>query len=287
MKACIAKTQRLLELLGHDEMPFGVYYSDEKPDGYGPKPGEIFTRDREASGQINWQNAFGSNFSCVLGNIWLARKKNKAAWLCHEECGCMGGGYYSGIYAPYLETNVCYVSTGMPGTKMEGEHYLPSTESMHAFMKDCAPPPAPAKYCILKPLDQFADDEKPLVVAFFARPEVLTGLSTLTTYATGNHNAVVSPFGAACTNIIGWPQVYAERGQECAVLGGFDISARKFFKTDEMTFSMHSSLYRKMLDCQETSALTRRAWEGDRKKVLKSRRAWGEEENLPTGGKTE
>ena len=276
MESLATQTQRLLELLGHDEMPFGVLYSDSKPDGYGPKKGELFTRERESTGQIDWHNAFGNNFSCVFGNVWLARKKKKAAWLSHEECGCMGGGFYSGMYAPYLETNVLFVSTGIPGTQIEGEHYLPSPESMHAFMQDSTPPPATGKYCILKPLDQLAVNEKPLVVAFFARPEVMTGLFNLVSFTTGSHNAVVSPFGAGCTSVIGWPLVYEQRGMECAVLGGFDVSARKFMKPDELTLSMPLALYRKMLACMETSALTRHTWQGTRKKVLKSRAIWGE-----------
>ncbi len=263
------KTKRLLELLGHEETPFGVYYADIKPDGYGPKPGEIFSRDREEAGEIDWQNAF-ANFTCLIGSIWLARKKKKAAWISHEECGCMGGGYYCGIYGPYLDMNVLYVSTGIPGTAVEGEHYLPSPESMRAFMEDCTPQLGRGKYCVLKPLDQFTDAESPLSVTFFARPEVLTGLYSLTIYAAGNHNAVVSPFGAGCTSIVGWPLVYEQRGAECAVLGGFDISARKFLKTDELTFSIPLALYRKMLDAMESSALTRHAWEGVRKKVSKS-----------------
>ena len=40
MNAVLEKTQRLLELLGHDEAPYGVCYSDVKPEGFGPKPGE-------------------------------------------------------------------------------------------------------------------------------------------------------------------------------------------------------------------------------------------------------
>ncbi|MCL2123172.1 MAG: DUF169 domain-containing protein [Desulfovibrionaceae bacterium] len=276
MSTVTAKTTRLLELLGHEEAPFGVHYSDTKPEGgFGPKPGEIFTREREIAGQINWEHAF-SNFSCIMGNIWLARKKRKAAWISHEECGCMGGGFYSGVYSPYLEMNVLYVSTGVPGTPVEGEHYLPTPESMRAFMKDTAPPAAAGRYCIIKPLEQFAPDESPLVIAFFARPEALNGLYSLACYAAGSHLAVVSPFGAGCGSIIAWPLVYQQRGEERAVLGGFDLSARKFLKTDELIFSAPLPLYRKMLDAMESSALTRHTWEGVRKKARKSMRAWGE-----------
>ena len=274
MQGILAKTQRLMELLGHDEAPFGVCYDNVKPDGYGPRPGELFTREREMAGRIDWRRAFG-NFSCVLGNVWLARKKKKAAWISHEECGCMGGGFNTGMYRPYLETNVLYVSTGMPEANMEGEHYLPTPECMRSFMDASMPPEAPAKYCILKPLDQFTDDARPLVVNFFARPEVVNGLHSLTTFATGDYNAVVSPFGAGCCSLVAWPLVYRQRGEEKAVLGGFDLSARKFMKTDELTFSIPLSLYENMLDAMEESALTRHTWQNVRKKVAKSINAWG------------
>lgn len=143
-------------------------------------------------------------------------------------------------------------------------------------MEDSAPPEITGKYCIIKPLDLFGGTEQPLVLVFFARPEVMTGLHSLVSYAAGTHNAVQSPFGAGCTNIIAWPLVYQQRGIECAVLGGFDPSARKFMKTDELTFAVPLPLYLKMLDAMETSALTRHTWQGVRKKVLKSQRAWGE-----------
>ncbi len=277
MQNILAKTQRLLELLGHDEGPFGAHYTDVKPDGFGPKPGELYTRERESAGEIDWGRAFG-NFSCIIGNIWLARKKKKAAWISHEECGCMGGGFYAGLYRPYLETNVLYVSTGIPGTPVEGEHYLPGAESMRIFMEDTLPPPATAKYCAMKPLEQFTDEEPPLVVSFFARPEALNGLVSLTFYATGDHLAVVTPFSAGCGSILAWPLVYQQRGEKRAVLGGFDLSARKFLKHDELIFSVPLALYRTMLDVMEDSALTRETWQGVRKKVMKSRRAWGEAE---------
>jgi hypothetical protein len=188
----------------------------------------------------------------------------------------MGGGFYSGVYSPYLEMNILYVSTGVPGTPIEGEHYLPSPESMRAFMQDAAPPAATGKYCIIKPLEQFTPGEIPLVTTFFARPESLNGLYSLACFAAGNHLAVVSPFSAACGSIIAWPLVYQQRGEDRAVLGGFALSARKFLKTAELIFSAPLPLYCKMLESMESSALVRHNWEGVRKKARKSRRVWGE-----------
>lgn len=273
MLSIIEKTERLMELLGHDEAPFGVYYNDTKPEGFGPKPGELFTREREEAGQIDWQSAM-KTFSCIFGNLWLARKKKTAAWISHKECGCMGGGFYTGMYRPYLHFNVLYVSTGIPEANIEGEHFLPSPESMREFMDEVIPPEAPGKYCIFKPLEQFTEAEPPLTVIFFARPEVLSGLYTLTMYATGDINAVMTPFAPGCGGIFSWPIAYQQKGMEKAVLGGFDLSARKFMKTDELTFAIPLSLYQKMLDVMEKSALTRHTWQNTRKKAIKSINTW-------------
>ena len=86
----------------------------------------------------------------------------------------------------------------------------------------------------------------------------------------------MSSFAAACIYIIASTLVYERRGQACAVSGGFDPSARKYMKADELSFAVPLGLYGKMLDRMDSSALTRETWAGVRKKVLKSRRIWGE-----------
>ena len=270
METILAQTERLIKLLGHDEGPMGIHYTNVKPEGFGPKAIEPLSREREKAGEIDWQDTF-KNFSCIIRNVWLARRKKKAAWISRTECGCPGGVFYSGMESPYLEFIVHYVSTGLSAAHIEGEHYMCSPESMRAFLEDTAPPAATGKYCVIKPLEQFTKEEMPLLVAFFAKGEVLTGLYSLAVYAAGHHTVVVTPFGAACGAMIAWPLVYQQRGQERAVLGGFDPSARKFMKTDELIFSIPLTLYRKMLDAMETSALTRSTWQVVRKKVMKSR----------------
>jgi uncharacterized protein (DUF169 family) len=143
---------------------------------------------------------------------------------------------------PNLKFIEHYVTTGFEGTPIHGERYLPSPESMRKFLDEVNPRKAPAKYCIFKPLSLFSGGEEPEFVVFFARPEVLCGLFTHTTFTTGEMDSVASPFGAGCTNIVAWPLFYKEQGIEKAVLGGFDPSARKFMKTDELTFTVSWSL---------------------------------------------
>ncbi|MBU1170873.1 MAG: DUF169 domain-containing protein [Proteobacteria bacterium] len=272
-------TQKFLDHLGLNEEPFGVYYDNTKPEkAFGPKPGIPISRELEDQGKINMQEVF-KHFSCVMGNIWLARKKHGAAFISTEEYGCPGGVFYCAMMKPNLKFIEHYVTTGYSGTPMHGERYLPSPGAMRTFLGKVAPRKASAKYCIFKPLSLFSDREEPEFVIFFARPEVLSGLFTQTIFTTGDVDCVASPFGAGCTNIIAWPLFYKEQGIEKAVLGGFDPSARKFMKTDELTFTIPWSLYKKMLTALPESMFNvDGAWPSVRKKVTRSAKTWGEED---------
>ena len=277
VKSVLADTQKFLDHLGLSEAPFGVYYDDTQPEnGFGPKPGTPISRELEEKGQLDMQEV-SKTFSCVMGNIWLARKKHRAAYISAEAYGCPGGVFYCSMMKPNLKFIEHYVTTGFSGTPIHGERYLPSPEAMRKFLAKVDPRPAPAKYCIFKPLSLFADNEEPEFVIFFARPEVLSGLFTHTVFTTGDVDCVASPFGAGCTNMVAWPLYYQEQGIEKAVIGGFDPSARKFMKTDELTFTVPWSLYRKMLAALPESMFNvDGAWTEVRKKVARSAKTWGE-----------
>ena len=271
------ETQTFLKHLGLNEEPFGVYYDNTIPDdAFGPKPGPPISRELEDRGELDMQEVFKC-FSCVMGNIWLARKKRRAAYISSEEYGCPGGVFYCSMMKPNLRFIEHYVTTGFEGTPVHGERYLPSPESMRQFLDKVNPRKAPGKYCIFKPLSLFTENEMPEFVIFFARPEVLTGLFVQTTFTTGDVDCVATPFGAGCTSMIAWPLYYKEQGIEKAVIGGFDPSARKFLKTDELTFTVPWSLYQKMLKALPESMFNLDgAWPTVRKKVDRSAKAWGE-----------
>jgi hypothetical protein len=127
-------TKIFLEHLGLDEAPFGVYYDDIRPEkAFGPSTGVTISRELEDQGQINMQEVF-KQFSCVIGNIWLARKKHCAAYISSEEYGCPGGVFYCSMMKPHLKFIEHCVTTGFSGTSMHGERYLPSPESMRKPM---------------------------------------------------------------------------------------------------------------------------------------------------------
>jgi uncharacterized protein (DUF169 family) len=266
----------LLDVLGYDEEPLGIFYTDRQPEqGISPKPlpGLLPTREKELSDQIDWRTIW-KNFSCVISFVWRVRKKKTAAYFDFERFGCPGAAFFLGYLKPQTEMIVHYVSTGIPG-KMEGELYFPSPEECRAFQQNLDPSAAPKRYCVIKQLSLFSEEETPDLVAFFCRPESLCGLHQLTRFITKDNEAVRSPMGSACASLVSWPYYYLRRGENKAVLGGWDPSARKFFKTDELGFTVPWAMFLDLLGQWDRSFLTTKTWQGVRKRIAKSRQAWG------------
>lgn len=275
MSAIEPNALEFYQALGLYEEPFGMFYTETRPgQGLTPEPQTLPTHADEAAGRADLKSVF-DNFSCALGYIKRARSKRTAAYFDREHYGCLGGAFFLGYNKPQLEAIVHYVSTGIPG-HMEGECYLDSPEACRRVFEHIDPRPAPGRYCVFKPVSLFGPEEVPEIVTFFARPESVGALNQLAAFVTGDPEAAVSPFGSACANMVSWPLKFKERGQLKAVLGGWDPSARMFFKVDEITFSVPSEMYALFLERWRDSFLTAHAWQAARKKALRSNAKWGE-----------
>ena len=68
-----------------------------------------------------------------------------------------------------------------------------------------------------------------------------------------------------------------DQGVSSYRLGGWDPSARKFYKTDELSFTVPRGMFLDMLKRYPESFLKMHTWETTRKKIDRSRKAWGEE----------
>jgi len=266
---------QFLEILGLDEEPMGIFYTDEKPaEGFSPKPNDLPTREKEMKNEIDWQKVFGQ-FSCVLGHIWRARKKKTVAYFSAEQFGCPGGAFWLGFNKPQTETIIKYVSTGIPNWT-EGELYCSSPEELRRIFEYVDPRPAPRKYCVVKAVSKFLQDEVPELIAFFTRPESLSGLHQLAAFVTDDPDVVVSPWGSGCGNVVVWPLHYLSKGQNKAVIGGWDPSARMFFKTDELSFTVPYKMFVDMVNRFNSSFLTTKSWAAVQKKIERSKKMWGE-----------
>jgi len=275
----LKKAREFFDALALYEEPMGAYYTDGKPEEcITPKEAQLPTFEQEKRGEVDFGAVFGS-FSCVFQSIWRARKKNTAACFDKSHFGCLGGAFAFGFNKPQLELIVRYVSTGIPG-KLEGENYIDSPDQLRWIFDYIDPRPAPKKYLVFKHLSLFKHDEKPELVVFFDRPEVICGLHQLVYFVTNDLESVRSPWGAGCYNVVTWPVKYKDAGKMKAVLGAWDPSCRKYFRTDEITLSMPFEMFTAMVDRWRDSFLGNEdsTWDVVRKRVMRSRAKWGEKE---------
>ena len=90
---------------------------------------------------------------------------------------------------------------------------------------------------MVKPISNFSADETPELIAFFTRPESLCGLHQLAAFVTNDPEVVALPWGA-----------------------GWDPSARKFYKTDELSFTVPYQMFNDMLSRFDESFLKTDSW---------------------------
>jgi hypothetical protein len=103
-------------------------------------------------------------------------------------------------------------------------------------------------------------NDDPVVVVFFARPDVLSGLFTLANFDQTEPNGTITPFGAGCGTIIHYPFLESMSDRQRAVIGMFDTSARPCVQEDVLTFAVPMKRFEKMIDYMEESFLITQTW---------------------------
>lgn len=226
------------EALGLTESPLGIYYTNDKPGGVTPKEG----------------------FSgCMMGLLQNASRKGSTVYFDKAHFGCPGGAYYMGFFETPMPNIEYFLSCGIPG-EMEGERYIKTPQRAKEYFTKMIPRRAPATYCVFQPMEQFQKGTVPEVVVFFASPDLLSGLFTLTNYALERTDAVHAPFGSGCGTILSYPLKEVGKEQPRATLGMFDVSARPMVEKDTLTFSMPYSIFLKLLENVSGSFLQTESW---------------------------
>jgi hypothetical protein len=272
-----SKLQSFLDILGITEEPVAWAYEAEKPDTDNHPPDcDMPTLEQEEKGRADFRPAF-ERFSCLIKHVWVLRRKGGAAWTSADHPGCPGGTQYVGFQKGPYDFIARYVSCGLP-EGMETEHYLDGPDSFKSMFQCMDPLPAPNPYLVFRKVGDFEPlKHDPEFVTFFARPESMSGLHQYAAFLTNDAEVVASPWGPGCGNMVSWPRTYQATGRTRAVLGGWDPSMRKFLKTDELYMTVPYALYLDMIERWEESFLSTATWQGQRKKIARSAKAWGEE----------
>jgi hypothetical protein len=202
---------------------------------------------------------------CIIGQLNRAFRGEN---LCfdHEAVGCFGGKRYLGFAHELRPGFEYFLSYGIPG-KFEGERYKKSPELVLELMKKQAVFTAPARYIVFKRWDKLEAADRPEVAVFFAPPDVLSGLFTLSGFDESDTQAVIAPFGAGCGTIVQHPYAEIARQEPRGVLGMFDVSARPFVPSGTLSFSVPMTKFARMIDNMDESFLITESWAKVRKRI--------------------
>ena len=182
---------------------------------------------------------------------------------------CSGGLFYMGYDTERPENFRYFLSSGKPGV-VEGERYKKSPEVVDEIDTGHVTLPAEGKYYIFKRWDTLAADDKPDVVIFFARPEVLSALFTLANFDSAEPNGVICPFGSGCSSIIHYPRLEQQSDHPRAVFGMFDPSARPCVPVDVLTIAIPAKKFEAMIGDMDESFFITKTWEKVKDKIARS-----------------
>jgi uncharacterized protein (DUF169 family) len=220
------------------ELPIAFYYSHEAGNA------EIVTPP--------------SGHQCFIG---VLSKVRRGTSLCFDvnSIGCGGGKRYLGFTHEIMPDFEYFLSCGIPG-KLEGERYKKTPELVKESMKKLPEFKAPARFIVFKRWDKLEKQDDPVVVIFFAQPDVLSGLFTLTNFDEADPNGVFAPFSAGCGSIVQYPYLEKDSTRPRGVVGMFDVSARPFVPKETLTFALPMKKFQKMIENMEESFLTTASW---------------------------
>ena len=221
------------------ELPITYYYTDQPP-----------LEDAGASQNVD---------RCLIANLKRVRQGFPFVYDVHTS-GCSGGKRYTGFSHTLRPNFEYFLSCGIPG-ELEGERYKRDPALVSQYMLQHPPFEAPGSHLVFKRWDKLTQAEDPIAVIFFASGDVLSGLFTLANYDMAEPDGVITPMGAGCASIIGYPLEQAALEKPRCVLGMFDVSARQHVGREELTFTIPMKRFAQLVGYMDESFLITKSWE--------------------------
>lgn len=207
----------------------------------------------------------GKGAHCLVATLIKVRR-GESIFFDAQTVNCAGGRRYLGFADKINDRFNYFLSDGSDGGHCE--RYKKTPLIVDEFVKQSMPLlPITAKNIIFKRWDKLTEEDFPELVTFFAIPDVLSGLFTLTSFDNSDLGCVVAPFASGCGSIVYRPYLDFLSGEERATLGLFDPSARKCVKENIVTFTIAMPLFLKMVDNMDSSFLTTPSWDIIKKRI--------------------
>lgn len=173
---------------------------------------------------------------CLFKQFHLANKGTTVSFS-PENLHCGGGKLYTGL-GPTPNGVYSFVSN------IEKYKYDPSVAKASIDLIDAQI--SVKKYINFIRVDHLNDFAEAEGLIFLVTPDVLSGLFTWANYDVENLNAVLSPWGSGCsTTVTSLVNENRKKGKYCFI-GLLDVSARPYFKSDILSFSIPMSRFFEM-----------------------------------------
>lgn len=218
----------------------------------------------EGDGGAEWAEK-PEGHSCIICELKKVRNGRSLVYNA-ERVACGGAKKYLGYTEKMRPGFEYFLSCGNEQT--EGERYLRTPEQVNEFMKLQKKIPGSGRNIVFKRWDKLGENEKPDVVIFFAKPDVLSGLFTLANYDQSEPNSTFTPFGSGCGSIVYYPYLESKSERQRAVIGMFDPSARPCVPENILTFAVPYERFTKMIDYMEESFLITSTWGNLKKRII-------------------
>ncbi|MEJ2368891.1 MAG: DUF169 domain-containing protein [Acidobacteriota bacterium] len=263
---------RIAEAAGLETRPVALVWTNEKPEG-----------------AVEFK---AGRWGCVVTLFASAAARGRCAVFSRETYGCWGGGVglgFGNCYEDFPGGVDCFcrfLSSGNEQSEegramgdrvaaagrrsfvhdfLKGERYLRDPAATKQFLEKLPMQNIPAKYVLVKPLDQVDSREDNVRnVTFFTDPDRISALVVLANYARPTVENAAVPWAAACQvmGILAYRE--AEREEPRALVGLTDLSARKNVRPTlgehVMTFTVPWDLFLEMEGHVEGSFFQRDTW---------------------------
>jgi uncharacterized protein (DUF169 family) len=217
----------------------GVFFSNEKPD-------HALELKKKGNG-------------CIVPLI-LKASTGVALVVSEESTGWPCSAFYLGFQDTIFE-GIEYFLSNKDDFWRPCERFIQNPALAKAFVDNVQAVKPDKKYMVIKPLEDFKPEEEPESVLFFVNADQLSALVFLTHFdAPGSMDRVVAPFASACMALVTLPLKWARSGEQKAVMGLFDISARTRTPKDLLSFAMPYAFLKKLAVLLPESFLTTENW---------------------------
>ncbi len=241
----IAKT--LIENLKLDKYkPCGVYFNDKKPEN-------ALELKKKGNG-------------CIVPLI-LKASTGIPVVFAEESTGWPCSAFYLGFQDTIFE-GIEYFLSNKDDFWRPCERFIQNPALAKALIDNLHPVKPSKPYLVIKPLEDFAMNEKPESVVFFVNADQLSALVFLSHFdAPANMDRVLAPFASSCMALVTLPLKLARKKEEKAVIGNFDIAARTRMPANLLSFALSYQFLEKLASFIPDSFLTTHNWETIKERI--------------------